>query len=196
MAFVLAHSALAGEISLESAPPVVVKTVPVAGSENVDPALSEIQVIFSKVMQDGSWSWSTWSEENFPETTGKPRYLADGRTCVLPVKPQPGRFYATWLNSQRFGNFKDAGGRSAVPYLLTFVTGGRAETQAASVAAPPPVAFESQLNEDQRLVLEWTDRQFRSFFDARTFAGWTEQERTELETRLLDTLKGPQTREY
>jgi hypothetical protein len=56
--------------------------------------------------------------------------------------------------------------------------------------------WESLLNDDQRQVLDWTDRQFRSFFDARTFDGWSEKERAELETRLLDTLKGPQTAEY
>ena len=52
------------------------------------------------------------------------------------------------------------------------------------------------MTEDQRLVLAWTDRQFRSFFDQRTFAGWSDQERADLERRLLDTLKGPVTREY
>src|SRR5262245_13796006 len=196
MAVLLAQSALSSEISLESAPPVVIRTVPVAGSENVDPALTEIQVTFSKAMQDGNWSWSTWNEENFPETTGKPRYLADGRTCVLPVKLQPGKFYATWLNSPKFTNFKDASGRSAVPYLLAFVTASRPDPSSPAATAPAPTASLSQLNEDQRLVLEWTDRQFRGFFDARTFDGWSEKERADLETRLLDTLKGPQTREY
>jgi hypothetical protein len=116
--------AIASQITLETAPPVVVRTVPVAGSVDVDPALSEIRVTYSKAMHDGSWSWSTWGENNFPETTGKPRYLADGRTCVLPVKLEPGKFYAIWLNSDKFKNFKDAGERPAVPYLLTFFTGG------------------------------------------------------------------------
>ncbi|TAL05093.1 MAG: hypothetical protein EPO07_04140, partial [Verrucomicrobia bacterium] len=113
----------AAEVSLESAPPVVVKTVPKAGATDVDPALTEIKVTFSKAMQDGSWSWSTWGEENFPEMVGQPKYLADGRTCVLTVKLQPGKFYATWLNSEKFHNFKDVSGRPAVPYLLTFFTG-------------------------------------------------------------------------
>jgi hypothetical protein len=118
----LANSGQAEQLSLQSAPPVVVKTVPIAGVANVDPALTEIRVTFSKPMKDGNWSWSTWGEENFPETTGKPRYLSDGRTCVLPVKLQPGKFYATWLNSDNFHNFKDRSGRPAVPYLFTFVT--------------------------------------------------------------------------
>jgi RNA polymerase sigma-70 factor (ECF subfamily) len=41
---------------------------------------------------------------------------------VLPVKLEPGKTYAVWVNSEKFGNFKDADGRSAVPYLLVFKT--------------------------------------------------------------------------
>ena len=125
LALCLAGAAHAQQISLESAPPVVVRTIPVAGATDVDPAVTELRVTFSKAMQDGSWSWSTWGEENFPETTGSPKYLADNRTCVLPVKLQPDKFYAIWLNSEKFKNFKDTSGRSAVPYLLTFFTGGK-----------------------------------------------------------------------
>lgn len=361
--------AVADEISLDSAPPVVVKTAPVAGATGIDAGLAEIQVTYSKAMQDGNWSWCTWSQENYPETTGKPRYLADGRTCVLPVKLQPGKFYAIWLNSEKFKNFKDAEGRPAVPYLLTFSTGGTAQStdtkpgagsanvaavqtyevnkvvadfptaedlstpetacaawqranankdaqaisrfswvpldpagqeawyrnqqtrdpeglavylkavaesmivavqtwrgelanvitflpfpegkgrdpfsarvfgklggewknlgedrlpdlesakanfeqkkagmfqqfaalkaQHAAPSAPgQPAAAEayvSLLNADQRLVLDWSNRQFRSFFDARTFEGWSAKERSDLETRLIDALKGPQNRDY
>ena len=109
-------------VTLKMAPPVVVKTVPQAGAANVDPAIKEIRVTYSKAMADGSWSWSTWGEENFPKTTGKPRYDKDGKTCVLPVKLERGRTYAIWLNSNNFGNFKDADGNQAVPYLLVFET--------------------------------------------------------------------------
>jgi RNA polymerase sigma-70 factor (ECF subfamily) len=110
------------EITLGSVPPVVVRTVPEAGSDSVDPKLTEIKVTFSKEMSDGSWSFSTLAKENFPQTTGKPKYLDDKRTCVLPVKLEPGKTYAMWLNSAKFGNFKDTDGRSAVPYLLVFQT--------------------------------------------------------------------------
>ncbi len=139
----LIEPAGAAEITLESAPPVVVKTVPVAGATDVDPGLTELRVTFSKAMQDGSWSWSTWGQENYPETTGKPRYLADARTCVLPVKLEPNRFYAIWLNSDKFQNFKDTGGRPAVPYLLTFFTGGSlsggVSAPATSVTSSPAI---------------------------------------------------------
>lgn len=347
----LTAPARADEVSLTAAPPVVVTTMPVAGAMDVDPALTEIKVTYSKAMQDGSWSWSTWDEENYPETTGKPKYLDDSRTCVLPVKLQPGKFYAIWLNSEKFKNFKDASGQPAVPYLLTFTTTGERKIELANVRiinrpvaefpvgedlstpesacvawqranarkdaaaisrlslAPidpkqeekwfeaeakrdaeglaiylkalteskietvqvwrddlanvitllpfpegkgrhpysarafgragnewknlgeerfptletaqadferkketvwqryqrlksptpvrtPPAAWEKLLNEDQRAVLAWTDRQFRSYFDARTFAAWPEAERTGLETRCIDALNGPRSRDY
>ncbi|MCW5552912.1 MAG: HEAT repeat domain-containing protein [Verrucomicrobiae bacterium] len=351
----LIEPADAAEITLESAPPVVVKTVPVAGATDVDPGLTELRVTFSKAMQDGSWSWSTWGEENFPETTGAPRYLGDARTCVLPVKLQPNKFYATWLNSDKFQNFTDTNGQAAVPYLLTFFTGAggagaavierrvnravsefpagedlsspegacvawqranfrrdaaaisrlslvpieakqqedwfrREEQRAATglatylkaledskivvvqtwrdelanvitylsfpegkgrhpyssrcfglvngvwknlgedrlpdlasakanferkketlwqqfqslkskavstpASAVPPSPGGDLLNDDQRAVLAWTDRQFRSFFDARTFDGWSDEERAALEGKLIDALNGPRSTEY
>jgi hypothetical protein len=87
-----------------------------------------------------------------------------------------------------------------VPYLLTFKTAGakpEVETKAGVAASSPDGSpNDSQLNEQQRLVLQWTERQFRSFFDRRTFDGLSEKERADLEAKLLDTLKGPQTREY
>ena len=110
-------------MTLDSVPPVVVKTVPEAGSASVDAQITEIKVTFSKEMQDESWSWSTLSDDSFPAVAGKPRYEADKRTCTLPVKLESDKTYAIWLNSQKFGNFKDTGGRSAVPYLLVFKTG-------------------------------------------------------------------------
>lgn len=62
------------------------------------------------------------TKESFPTLNGDPKYLADKRTCVLPVKLEPGKTYAIWVNSARFTNFKDADGNSAVPYLLVFRT--------------------------------------------------------------------------
>ncbi|HEV2294219.1 MAG TPA: Ig-like domain-containing protein [Tepidisphaeraceae bacterium] len=110
-------------VSVKMAPPVVVATVPQSGKTDIDAAATtELKVTYSKDMADGTWSWSTWGEENFPKTTGKPRYLGDKRTCVLPVKLERGRTYAIWLNSDNFGNFKDTDGRKAVPYLLIFET--------------------------------------------------------------------------
>jgi Bacterial Ig-like domain len=112
----------AEEITVANSPPVVVKTVPESGALDVDPGLSEIRATFSKGMKDGSWSWSQRSADTFPGNVGKPRYEKDGRTCVLPVKLEPGRTYLILLNSEKFKNVKDADGRAAMPYLLVFRT--------------------------------------------------------------------------
>jgi len=108
--------------TVDSMPPVVVKTVPESGAKEVSPGEFEIKVTFSKEMSDGSWSWSTAWQDSTPKSIGKPKYEADRKTCVMKVKLEPGKTYAYWLNSSNFKNFKDKEGRSAVPYLLIFKT--------------------------------------------------------------------------
>jgi RNA polymerase sigma-70 factor (ECF subfamily) len=122
---ILGGAALAAQpsrVSVRTTPPVVVKTVPQAGDTQVDPNLKEIQVTFSKPMADKSWSWSSVAEDTNPETTGEPRYLEDHRTCVLPVKLEPGHTYGFWINSQKFQGFRGADKQAAIPYLLIFET--------------------------------------------------------------------------
>jgi len=71
------------------------------------------------------WSWCSQSPGTFPEIDKtKIRYLKDRRTCVLPVKLQPGKTYVIWINSQKFNYFKDTEHNSAIPYLLVFQTAG------------------------------------------------------------------------
>ncbi len=110
------------DLTIKNAPPVVVRTVPESGATDVNASVNELRVTYSKDMTDQSWSWSTASANTSPKTTGKPRYANDKRTAILPVKLEPGKTYAIWLNSERFQNFKDADGNPAVPYLLIFQT--------------------------------------------------------------------------
>ena len=112
------------EYTVANLPAVVVKTVPQAGDIKVDPNITEISVTYSKRMLDRSWSWGQISDDTMPPTIGKPHYLADGKTCVLPVKLEPGRTYVLQLNSLKgtFANFKDRQSRPAVAYLLVFQT--------------------------------------------------------------------------
>jgi hypothetical protein len=105
---------------LDSLAPAVVQTTPRNGQSDVDPALAEIRVTYSKPMMDKSWSWCHDPEQL--ATAGEPHYEADGKTCVLPVKLQPGKTYVIWLNSEDYHNFKDSAGRSAAPYKLSFST--------------------------------------------------------------------------
>jgi RNA polymerase sigma-70 factor (ECF subfamily) len=113
----------AGSVSVKSMPPAVVRTDPQAGDTQVDAAkVTEIRVTFSKEMADRVWSWSQISDDTFPKVTGKPHYEKDRRTCVLPVKLEPGKTYVFWLNSEKFPGFRDTAGRPSVPYLLVFET--------------------------------------------------------------------------
>lgn len=102
--------------------PVVVKTVPEAGSKDVAPGEMEVKITFSKEMTDQSWSWATAWKDSTPESIGKPHYLADHKTCVMKVKLEPGKTYGWWINSERFHGFQDTQHHPAIPYLLTFKT--------------------------------------------------------------------------
>ena len=102
--------------------PVVVKTVPEAGTKDVTPGEMELRVTFSKDMMDQSWSWSTpWKDSDAP-SIGKPHYDTDHRTCILKVKLEQNKTNGYWINSPNFHGFKDAQGHAAVPYLLVFQT--------------------------------------------------------------------------
>ena len=107
---------------IDSIAPVVVKTMPEAGTKNVPPGECEIKITFSKEMADGSWNWASAWKDSDPESLGKPHYEADHKTCVMKVKLEPGKTYGYWINSQNFYNFKDAQGHPAIPYLLVFKT--------------------------------------------------------------------------
>jgi hypothetical protein len=107
---------------IDSIAPVVVKTVPEAGSKEVSPGVVEIKVTFSKDMTDKSWSWSSAWKDSEPEIVEKPKYDSDQRTCVIKVKLEPNKTYGYWINSQNFHGFKDKQGHAAIPYLLVFKT--------------------------------------------------------------------------
>jgi predicted Ser/Thr protein kinase len=111
------------ESPMPKVPPVVVQTVPQAGVSNVDPALSEIRVTFSRdMMTNQMWAFCRISEDTYPKQNGEPHYLADQRTCVLPVNLESGRTYALWLNQGVDDNFRDTQNQPSIPYLLVFKT--------------------------------------------------------------------------
>jgi RNA polymerase sigma-70 factor (ECF subfamily) len=109
------------EVSFEGGP-TVVQTTPRNGDNNVDPSLKEIRVTYNREMQTYSYAWCTDNMNTFPKKTDDPRYEADGRTCVLPVKLEPGKTYKIMLNTKEYLGFRDASGRPAVPYQLQFET--------------------------------------------------------------------------
>lgn len=109
-------------VSVQSMPPVVIRTIPESGATDVDSSLSEIKVTFSKEMRLTSWSWVQMSPDTFPQIFAKPHFLDDRRTCVANVKLEPGKTYVIWFNSENFSNFRDLPGHPSVPYLLVFET--------------------------------------------------------------------------
>jgi hypothetical protein len=119
----LQASAAAENASPEAFPPVVVRTVPTSGDQNVDPSMGEVRVTFSKeMMTHEMWSFVYASPAAFPEIAGQIHYLEDKRTCVLPVSLEPGKTYGMWINSREHTAFRDLYQHPAVPYLLIFET--------------------------------------------------------------------------
>jgi hypothetical protein len=102
--------------------PVVVKTMPEAGTTNVPPGEYEVKITFSKEMADQSWSLCSAWQNSDPASLGKPRYEDDHKTCVVKVKLEPGKTYGWWINSPKFHGFQDTQSHPAIPYLLTFKT--------------------------------------------------------------------------
>lgn len=121
----LTGSARAQEVSVESLPASVIKTVPTCGDTAVPVTTKQIEVTFSKdMMTKQMWSWCMQSPDTFPEISNKAgiKYLQDKRTCVLPVTLKPGKTYVIWVNTQQQNAFRDAKGNPAIPYLLVFKT--------------------------------------------------------------------------
>ena len=110
-------------VTVKSMPPSVVKTIPQAGDTAVDPATKEIRVTFSKdMLTDRMWAVVQTSKTTFPTIDGKIHYLDDKRTCVIPVKLEPGKTYVLWFNRVQFNSFRDTDNNPSVPYLLVFQT--------------------------------------------------------------------------
>ena len=112
---------------IDTVPPVVVKTVPEAGSTDVPPGEFIIKVTFSKKMRTHSWTWSSAWQNSTPDFVGDPKYDKAVRTCSVKVKLEPNKTYGFWLNSQNYHGFADSDGRPAVPYLLAFKTKAAAD---------------------------------------------------------------------
>jgi hypothetical protein len=102
--------------------PHVVETSPAHNARGVDPDTTEIRVTFDKPMTDECWSWVRSSSNDFPEKAGEVHFLENMKTCVMPVKLESGKKYTVWFNTANYENFKDADGRPAEPYLLSFTT--------------------------------------------------------------------------
>lgn len=103
--------------------PVILKMKPKNGAKDVDPKkVTKLRIMFDQDMNRG-FSWCGGGP-TFPKTAGKPRWV-DKRTCILPVKLEPGKMYRLGINSQSFKNFSSVKGLPVKPVIYTFKTKGK-----------------------------------------------------------------------
>ena len=103
-------------------PPVVASTTPANFADDVSPTLTTIGITFNQQMMDKNWSWTRFDRKTYPETTGRPYYDREKKTCTLRVKLKPGRAYLVGINCGTARNFKSSSGEKAKPYALVFAT--------------------------------------------------------------------------
>ena len=128
-------------------PPRIVSTSPADGAKEVDPATAEVTVTFDRDMASGC----TWNGDgpDFPFLAGVNAFWRDRRTCVLPVKLQPGRSYRVGLNlfSPNFQAFCSVAGARALPTTINFATRGTRKpdgnAEASKRRPEPPTATPS-----------------------------------------------------
>jgi RNA polymerase sigma-70 factor (ECF subfamily) len=114
-------AAAPGAAESAAAAPKIIATTPADGAEDVDPGLTEITVTFDQDM-GGGFSWTGGGPE-FPTTPrGAKARWQDKRTCVLPVKLEPGHHYRVGINSPSYRNFSSVAGESVEPSSINFTT--------------------------------------------------------------------------
>ena len=116
-------------LTLKTAPPVVVRTVPEAGSMIEADGLKEIRITFSKLMHKGYAGVGTVTGTEAPRLWSGV-FSPDGLVCTYKVEVMPGKTYALWFNSPDMsknvvGAMCDPDHRKLVPYLLVFSTKDR-----------------------------------------------------------------------
>lgn len=102
--------------------PAVISMSPENNATDVDPNSTKLVVKFHVPMEQG-FSW-TGGGSNFPETSGKPYWSSDMKTCTLPVILNPNWSYQLGLNSPSHKNFRSPQGIPLKPVIWRFSTGG------------------------------------------------------------------------
>ena len=101
--------------------PRIVATTPADGATDVDAGLTQITVTFDQDM-GGGFSW-TGGGPQFPQSPqGARAHWQDKRTCVLPVKLEPGHQYRVGINAPSYHGFSSAAGEPVEPSSISFTT--------------------------------------------------------------------------
>ena len=142
-------------------PPKVVRASPDNGDSDVDPALTEIRVVFDQAMNQEIYS-VVGGGPTFPNLTGRAKW-ADAKTLVMPVQLEPDHEYALSINGGSFWNCRSAAGEPAAAYPISFKTArpGAAPTPALTpeqnraAVAKLKEAIDQHYSYRDRLKLDW-----------------------------------------
>jgi tetratricopeptide (TPR) repeat protein len=110
--------------------PFVINTSPELYSEDVDPNIRAVTIVFSEPMKKTDWFYSSFSPALLPRSTGLPFFDQSGSKWTLPVKLEPGKVYAIAVNyydAEKDIKNPQAGFRSAAEqrcdkFVLVFAT--------------------------------------------------------------------------
>ncbi|MEW4455214.1 Ig-like domain-containing protein [Bremerella sp. JC817] len=102
--------------------PQVTVTNPRNNDRRVPSDLTAITITFSEPMMTDRFSFCIDPAVKFPEANGPATFSFDGKTVTYPVKLEPGRDYAIWLNNAQFQMFQYRSGNVLKPFLLQFQT--------------------------------------------------------------------------
>ncbi|MGB8225239.1 MAG: tetratricopeptide repeat protein [Sedimentisphaerales bacterium] len=117
-------------------PPFVVGTFPELYSQDVDPNIRTIKIVFSEPMKKADWLYSSFkpvaslpAQPLLPKSAGLPSFDPCGLEWTLPVKLAPGKIYAISVNYGNIeGNMKGIAGFCSVSglrgenFVLVFAT--------------------------------------------------------------------------
>jgi hypothetical protein len=120
--------------------PRIVKTSPVVGAKDVDPATKEITITFDRDMA-GGFSWTGGGPEFPPGRSGEKATWRDKRTCSLPVTLESGKYYRVGINSTSHQNFRSSQGEPVKPGAIYFTTKGASGDVLQKTAKPEIVSI-------------------------------------------------------
>jgi len=174
----------------ESCAPHVVRTTPTAFADDVDPSLDKITVTFDREMTDKSWSW-TGGGETYPKITGDISYDAGRKTCMLPVKLEPGKVYWIGGNSPSHKNFRSTDGIPTRWYVILFATkstDGKPTPIPADMLTRAKAINAAAATQAARAPTP-ADKREAERFAARAWALWRQQKFDEAETLFRQALE-------
>jgi hypothetical protein len=149
-----------------AAAPHVLEIAPDMGDADVDPALSQLRIVFDRDMSSRGHS-ICGGGPYFPVFGGEFRW-ENPRTFVMDMKLEPGHDYSFSVNCTTGRNFRSAEGTPAEPYPVMF----RTLTVGAAAVLVSPDQSQAALKELRRLITEeysYRDRlgiDWQAVFDA------------------------------